>query len=70
VGGADTLETEGLVFHGMHVSHVRAGCKVELPCVSISAVGTELSKMVAIIGPRSHKAIEAERLWGYTWKNI
>jgi hypothetical protein len=70
MGGADMLKTEGLVLQGMHVSYVWAGCKAELPCVSISAVGTELSKIVAIIGPRSHKAIKAERLWSHTWKNI
>jgi len=70
VGGADTLKTEGLVLQGMHVSHVRAGCKVELPYVSISVVWMELSKMVAIIRPRLHKAFEGERFWGYVWKDI
>ena len=62
MGRADTLKTEGLVLQGVHVSHVRAGCKVELPRVSISAVWTELSETVAIIRPRLHKALEAKRL--------
>jgi hypothetical protein len=62
MGRADTLETEGLVLQGMHISYVRVGCKAELPRISISAVWTELSEMVAIIRPRLHKALEAKRL--------
>ena len=57
MGGADALETEGLMLQGMHMSHVRMGCEAELPCVSISVVWMELSEMVAIIRPRSHKAL-------------
>jgi hypothetical protein len=57
VGGTDTLETEGLMLQGMHVSHVRAGCEAELPVVNISSVWTEVSEAVAIVRPRSHKAL-------------
>jgi hypothetical protein len=56
VGRADMLKTEGLVLQGMHVSHVRAGCKTELPIISIHAVWMEDGKVVCIIGPGSHKA--------------
>jgi hypothetical protein len=56
MGRADTLETEGLVLQGVHMSHVRAGCKVELPYVSIGSVWTEIGKTMAIVRPRSHKA--------------
>jgi hypothetical protein len=50
------LETEGLMFQGVPMSHVRVGCKTELPYVSISSVWTEIGKMMAIVRPRSHKA--------------
>ena len=56
VGGANVLKTEGLMLQGMPMAHVRAGCEVELPVVSISLVWTELGKMVAIVRPRMHKA--------------
>ena len=51
------LKTEGLVLQGMHVSHVRAGCEVELPLVSIGPVWTEAGKTVTIIRLRLHKAL-------------
>jgi hypothetical protein len=51
VGGADTLKTEGLVLQGMHMSHVRAGCELELPAVSIRPVWMEVGKAVIIIRP-------------------
>ena len=51
------LETEGLVLQGMHMSHVRVGCKVELPCVSVGSVWTKFGKTVATVRPRSHKAL-------------
>ena len=70
MGGADTLETEGLVFQGVCVSHVRASCEVELPIVSIGPVWTEVGKAVTIVRPRTHKAFSAERFWGNMWKNI
>jgi hypothetical protein len=38
------------------VSHVRAGCEVELPIISIGPVWMEAGKTVTIIRPRSHKA--------------
>jgi hypothetical protein len=57
VGGADTLKTEGLMLQGMHVSHVRAGHKAELPVISVRLIWTEASKAMAIIRPRSHKAL-------------
>jgi hypothetical protein len=56
MGRADTLETEGLMLQGVRMSHVRAGCKAELPYVSIGSVWTEIGKTMAIIRPRSHKA--------------
>jgi hypothetical protein len=56
VGRAHTLKTEGLVLQGVHVSHVRAGCKMELPIISIHAVWTEEGEVVCIVGPGSHKA--------------
>jgi hypothetical protein len=56
MGGTDTLETEGLVLQGVRMSHMRVGCKAELSCVSIGSVWMEISKMVAIVRLRSHKA--------------
>jgi hypothetical protein len=57
MGGADTLKTEGLVLQDMHMSHVRAGCKAELPIVSIRLVWTEAGKSVTIVRPGLHKAL-------------
>jgi hypothetical protein len=57
VGGADTLEVEGLVLQGVRMSHMRVSCEVELPIVSISSVWTEAGELVAIVRPRSHKAL-------------
>jgi hypothetical protein len=51
------LKTEGLMLQGMHMSHVRAGCEVELPAVSIRSVWTEVGKTVTIVRPGSHKAL-------------
>jgi hypothetical protein len=56
VGGADMLKTEGLMLQGVCVSHMRVGCKAELPVISICAVQTEAGKAMCIVGPRSHKA--------------
>ena len=57
MGDADTLKTEGLVLQDMRVSYVRVGCEVELPVISISLVWTEAGEMMAIVRPRSHKAL-------------
>jgi hypothetical protein len=51
------LKTEGLMLQGVRMSHVRAGCEVELPHVSISLIWTEIGKVMAIVRPRSHKAL-------------
>jgi hypothetical protein len=56
MGGTDMLKTEGLVLQGRCMSHVRTGCEAELPRVSIGSVWMEISKAVAIVRPRSHKA--------------
>jgi hypothetical protein len=56
MGGADSLEAEGLVLQGMYVSHVRVSHELELPIVSISTIWTEVGKMMATVRPRSHKA--------------
>jgi hypothetical protein len=50
------LKTEGLVLQAMPMAHVRAGHEAELPVISIGSVGMEFSKMVATVGPRTHKA--------------
>ena len=57
MGGADSLEAEGLVLQGMHVSHVRASREPELPIISVNMIWMELSEMMATVGPRSHKAL-------------
>ena len=57
MGGADSLEAEGLMLQGMPMAHVRAGHGVELPVISISPVWAELGKLVGIIWPRTHKAL-------------
>jgi hypothetical protein len=57
VGGADPLETEGLVFQTVYMSHVRAGREAELPIVSVRPIRVELSKAVTIVRPGSHKAL-------------
>jgi hypothetical protein len=56
VGGADTLKIEGLVLQGVHMSHMGAGHKADLPVVSICMVWTETGKTVCIVGPGLHKA--------------
>ena len=70
MGGADTLKTEGLVLQGVCVSHMRTGCKLELPVVSICAVRIEADKAMCIIRPGSHKATQAKRFWSQAWENI
>jgi len=70
MGGANTLKTEGLMLQGMCVSHVRAGCKVELPVISICSIRTETGEAMATVRPRPHKAIQAKRFQGNAWKNI
>ena len=57
MGGADVLETEGLVLQGVRVSHIRASCEAELPIVSVGPVWTKVSKAVIIVRPRLHKAL-------------
>jgi hypothetical protein len=57
MGGADMLETEGLMLESVCVSYIRAGCKMELPFVSICLIWAEASEAVAIVRPRSHKAL-------------
>jgi hypothetical protein len=56
VGGADALETEGLVLQSMPMAHVRAGREAELPVISIGSVWTKFSKTMATVRPRIHKA--------------
>jgi hypothetical protein len=57
MGGADSLEAEGLVLQGVYVSHVWASRELELPIVSVTTVRTELSEAMATVRPRSHKAL-------------
>jgi hypothetical protein len=49
---------------------MRVSCETELPIVNISLVWREAGKPMTIVRPRSHKAPEAEGLWGNTWKDI
>jgi hypothetical protein len=70
VGGADVLKTEGLVFKAVHMGHIRTAHQTELPILNICMVWAKGSKMVHIIGPRSHKATEVEGFRGKSWKNI
>ena len=57
MGGADLLETEGLVFQAVYMSHMRVGCEAELPIVSVHPIRVELSEVVTIVRPRLHKAL-------------
>ena len=70
MGGADTLKTEGLMFKSVCMGHMRVGCQVELPVIGIHMVWAKGSKMVCIIGPRSHKAFKAKGARGKAWKDI
>jgi hypothetical protein len=70
VGGADALETEGLVLQGVRVSYVRASCEAELPIISIGSVQTKVGEAVTTVRPRSHKALQAEGFWGDAWKDV
>ena len=57
MGGADLLETEGLVFQTVYMSHVRVGHEAELPIVSVRPIRAELSKAITIVRPGLHKAL-------------
>jgi hypothetical protein len=70
MGGADTLKTEGLMLESMCMGHMGVGCQVKLLIVSICMVWAKGGKVMCIIGPRSHKALKAERFRGNAWKNI
>jgi hypothetical protein len=45
------------MFQAVYMSHVRAGCEVELPTVSVHPIRAELSEAVTIVRPGSHKAL-------------
>jgi hypothetical protein len=67
---ADPLKAEGLMLQAVYVDHMRMSCKMELPIVSVCSIWTELGKAMAIVGPGSHKAFQAEGFRGYMWKDI
>jgi hypothetical protein len=70
MGGANMLKTKGLVLESMCMSHIRVCRQMELPIVSISMVGAKGSKLVHIVGPGPHKAIQAKGFRGKMWKDI
>jgi len=70
MGGADALETEGLVLESMRMGHIGVGYQVELPIVSICTVGMKGAEMMHIVGPRSHKATKVKGFRGKAWEDI